>query len=384
MRLLLTALILTGLLAACGKSDKSLSGKAAAESTATAPRLLISAEDILTVQTSQLASGPVISGSVQPARRADLRAEVASVVTQVLKDNGQSVKAGELLIKLDESSLRESQASAEAAARAAEQSLAQADRQLQRLRTLQQQGMATAQSLDDAGIRRNNASSDLVAARAQLVSARQQLQKTLIKAPFAGLVSERKASVGDTAQVGKELIKVIDPDSMRFEGLISADRLGELRVGQSVGFHINGFGDGEFAGTVMRVDAAVNATTRQVAVTVAFDDPKRAPGVAGLFAEGRIAGDAAQVPTVPESALVRSGEAAFAWRLDGKKLQKVSVKLGDRDARSGLLPVLGGLVAGDSILAHPGSSLVDGQAFELAAKGTGSAASAASSGSAVR
>ncbi len=365
MRLLLTALIVTGLLAACGEANQP-AGKHAGTSAAQAVTLLIAPEDLLTVQTSQLANGPVITGSVQPARRADLRAEVASVVVQVLKDNGQPVRAGDLLIRLDDTSLRENLASAQAASRAAEQSLTQAERQLQRLRTLQQQGMATAQALDDASIRRNNASSDLVAARSREVAARQQLQKTQVKAPFDGLVSDRKASVGDTAQIGKELVKVIDPASMRFEGLVSADRLAELKVGQSVSFQINGFGETSFAGTVLRVDPAVNAMTRQVAVTVSFDEPDSAPKVAGLFAEGRVAGSGAEVPAVPSSALARVGESASAWLIDGNKLRKVALQLGDRDPRSGLLPVLGGLSPGDRILAHPGSSLVDGQAIEFA------------------
>ncbi len=381
MRSLLTVLLVTSLAAACGKAGSPQAGSAAAKSNASPVTLLIAPEDLLTVRTSQLANGPVITGSIQPARRADLRAEVNSVVTQVLKDNGQAVRTGDMLIRLDETSLRESLASAQAAERAAEQSLTQADRQRQRLRTLQQQGMATAQALDDADIRRNNASSDLAAARTRVVAARQQLQKTQIKAPFDGVVSDRKASVGDTAPIGKELIKVIDPGSMRFEGLVSADRLGEIKVGQSVSFNINGFGDGNFDGTVLRVDPAVNSATRQVAVTVSFDDASRAPTVAGLFAEGRVAGNGAEVPTLPADALVRAGETASAWRVANGKVQKVAVKLGDRDARSGQFPVLGGLTAGDRILAHPGGSLVDGQAVEFAA-GAAAAASGASPGAA--
>ncbi|WP_418318821.1 efflux RND transporter periplasmic adaptor subunit [Piscinibacter sakaiensis] len=377
MRPLLAVLLSIGMLAGCGKpadAPKAANGR----STAADASLLIAPEDLLTVEASQLANGPVITGSVQPGRRADLRAEVPSVVTAVLKDNGQPVRAGELLMRLDETSLRENLRSAEAAARAAEQALTQAERQLQRLRTLQQQGMATAQALDDAGIRRNNASSDLAAARSRVVAARQQLQKTRIVAPFDGVVSERKASVGDTAQVGKELVKVIDPASMRFEGLVSADRLDELKVGQSVEFRINGFGDGMFDGTVLRIDAAVNPTTRQVAVTVAFDEPAKAPNVAGLFAEGRVAGSGNAVPTVPDNALVRSGEAVSVWRIDGQRLVRQPVRLGERDARSGLYPVRDGLAPGDRILAHPTGSLVDGQAVELAAAAAAVPASAAS------
>jgi multidrug resistance efflux pump len=61
------------------------------------------------------------------------------------------------------------------------------------------------------------------------VQARQQLQRTEVRAPFDGVVSERKVSAGDTAQIGKELVKVIDPTSMRFEGLVSADKVTSVR-----------------------------------------------------------------------------------------------------------------------------------------------------------
>ena len=175
---------------------------------------------------SARAAGPVITGSLQPERRADLRAEVSAVVLQVLKENGEPVRAGDLLVRLDDTAIRDSLASADEAVRAAAQAFEQAERQFQRLKTLQAQGMASTQALEDAEIRRNNAQSDLVGgASARVVQARQQLQRTEVRAPFDGVVSERKVSAGDTAQVGKELLKVIDPRSMRFEGLVSADRM---------------------------------------------------------------------------------------------------------------------------------------------------------------
>jgi RND family efflux transporter MFP subunit len=304
---------------------------------------------------------------VQPARRADLRAEVAAVVVQVLKDNGETVKAGDLLMRLDDTSLRDGLSSSEEALRASTQAFAQAERTVQRLKTLQAQGMTSTQALEDAEVRRNAAQSELAAARARVVGARQQLERTLVRAPFAGVVSERKASTGDTAQIGKELVKVIDPRSMRFEGFVSADRLGELKLGQAVSFRINGFGDAAFEGRVERIDATVNTATRQVAVMVAFTASEAAPRVAGLFAEGRIDTGEAQALTVPEGALQRAGELAQVWRVADGKLHKVAVKVGDRDPRSGEYPVLSGLAAGDRILRNPGSSVVEGQAFEMAA-----------------
>jgi RND family efflux transporter MFP subunit len=370
MRQTICILLLVGVLAACGKSDKA--GDSAAAAKAAASTLLLAPEDIQTLETTQLSVGPVVTGTVQPERRADLRAEVAAVVTQVLKENGDAVHTGDVLMRLDDSVIRDNLSSADEANRAAQQAFEQAERQAQRLKTLQAQGMTSTQAMEDAEIRRNNMQSDLVAAKARVATARQQLQRTNVRAPFDGLVSERQASVGDTAQIGMALVKVIDPTSMRFEGLVSADRMAALKVGQTVTFHVNGFGTGEFSGRVRRIDPSANDTTRQVAVIIDFVDRASAPHVSGLFAEGRIETGASPVLMVPDAALVRSAEQTFVWRLNGQTVAKTAVKLGERDARSGLYPVLSGLAGGDRILRQPGSSLVDGQRFALSkAGGTG-------------
>lgn len=381
----LTACLAATLLAlsGCGRPAPADSPAAAASGGAAPPAkaravLLLAPEDLVALRPSQLATGPVISGALQPERRADLRAEVAAVVLQVFKENGEPVRTGDLLIRLDDTSIRDGLVSAEEAVRASTQSMEQAERQFQRLKTLQAQGMSSMQALEDAEVRRNSAQSDLVAAKARVVAARQQLRRTEVRAPFDGVVSERKASAGDTAAIGKELVKVMDPRSMRFEGLVSADRMHELKIGQPVSFRVNGFPQGDFKGLVKRVDAAANATTRQVEVVVAFADMSKAPRVAGLFAEGRVETGASQVLTLGESAMVRAGDAAHVWRLVGDKLAKVTVKAGERDARTGEYPVLSGLAAGDRVLRNPSSALVDGQSVEFAAAAGTPASGAAS------
>ncbi len=369
------------MVAACGKSggEAAKAGAAGAApaaasasavaSAASAPVLLLSPEDLRTVSLAGAAGGSVITGSVQPEKRADLRAEVAAVVTVVAKENGEAVKRGDLLMRLDDTSIRESLQSADAGSRAAAQAFDQAQRKVERLKTLQAQGMTSAQALDDAEGRRNSAQSELVAARSRVVSAQQQLRRTEVRAPFDGVVSERKASVGDTAAIGKELVKVIDPRGMRFEGLISADRMDEVKTGQRVAFRINGFGDEEFVGTVKRIDATANATTRQVEVMVAFAEGAKAPRVAGLYAEGRIASGGAAVARIADASIVRSGtngQGAFVWRVKDSRINKVPVQLGARDERSGEYELKGGLADGDVLLRNPGSALVDGQQIEMA------------------
>jgi membrane fusion protein (multidrug efflux system) len=369
-RLFVPLILATALLAACGKGGPGGSAQSGAK--AVPPILLLAPEDLRTLSLSARAQGPVVTGSIQPERRADLRAEVSSVVLQVFRENGEAVRRGDPLVRLDDTAIRDSLQSAEESVRAVSQAFDQAERQVQRHKTLQAQGMTSMQALEDAEVRRNNAQSELVAARARVVSARQMMHRTEVRAPFDGVVSDRKVSAGDTAAAGKELVKVIDPRSMRFEGLVSADRMHELKVGQRVSFRVNGYPHNDFDGTIKRIDAAANATTRQVEVIVSFNGTEM-PKVAGLYAEGRIEAGASQMLTVPESAVVRSGEATHVWRVKEQALQKVAVQLGERDARRGDYPVLSGLAAGDRVLRAPGSTLVDGQKVEFAAPSGGAA-----------
>ena len=350
-------------LAACSKSggDKK-------EGKDKAPvQLSISSEDVLTVASNALASGPVVTGSVQPERKADLRAEVSAVVLQVLKENGDIVKKGDVLVKLDETAIRDSLNSAEASARSAGQALDQAQRQVERMKTLRASGMTSAQAMDDAEVRRNNASSEVAAARSRAALARQQISRTAVRAPFDGVVSERKVSAGDTAQPGKELLKVIDPSSMRFEGRVSADRIASVKVGQAVNFRINGYANQEFRGIVKRVDPSANEVTRQVEVLVGFAKDSEAPRVSGLYGEGRIEAETTQALMLPEGVLVKAGDTAYVWRLKGDSLAKAKLAVGPRDPRTGYYEVRSGLAAGDVIMRTPSSTFKEGQKIKMVA-----------------
>ena len=373
-------LAIASALSACGKHDKDPAKPDAANTKADAKQkdgkavqLLVAPEDILTVQSSELANGPVITGSIQPERKADLRAEVSAVVLQVLKENGDPVKKGDVLVKLDETSIRDSLMSAQEAQRAATQALEQSQRALERLKTLRASGMTSAQALDDAEVRRNSAQSELSAARARVAAAQQQVTRTVVRAPFDGIVSDRKVSPGDTAAIGKELLKVIDPTSMRFEGRVSADKIAAVKVGQPVMFRVNGYGEQQFSGIVKRIDPSANDITRQVEVLVGFAGENR-PRVAGLYAEGRIDAELSDALMLPESTLVRDGDKTYTWKIKGNALAKADLAMGTRDPRTGSFEVKGGLAAGDMVLRHPNSSLKDGQKVELSAARVASAA----------
>jgi len=341
-------------------------GTGASGAGTSSPSLLVAPEDVLTIGADDAELGPAITGAIQPERRADLRAEVSAVVLQVFKDNGDKVHRGDVLVRLDDTSIRDTLNSAQAAARAAQQAFDQAQRQYERLVKLREGGMVSTQAVEDVEIRRDSAQSELESAKSRVVTARQQLDRTEARAPFDGIVSDRKVSAGDTAQIGKELVKVIDPRSMRFEGMVSADHIGDVKAGQPVSFRIHGYTDAKFSGRVTRVNPATNTATRQVEVLVSFVDSTDQLILAGLYAEGHVHSGGSTRLMVPASAIVKDGSQSFAWKVQDKTLRKVALSLGQHDERTGQFELISGIVGGDTLLRHPGSSkLVDGQKVEL-------------------
>ncbi|MBY0572934.1 MAG: HlyD family efflux transporter periplasmic adaptor subunit, partial [Undibacterium sp.] len=174
----------------------------------------------------------------------------------------------------------------------------------------------------------------------------------------------------------------IDPNSLRFQGLISSDMVNNVKVGQAVSFKINGY-DQQFLGKVRRVDPAANATTRQVEVLVDFVGSNQ-PHVSGLYAEGRIEAASIQVLTVANSAVVHDGDKNIVWVIQGNVLKKVAVDLGERDVRRGDYAVKAGLKSGDKVLLQPMSTFKDGsKVVMVASAGVPAVASANAASAAV-
>lgn len=375
LRPILLLIALSATLAGCNNSAAKSDKKDADAKPAT---LIVAPEDILTVQGSAMISGPVVTGTIEPERKADLRAEVSAVVLQVLKENGDVVRRGDVLARLDETAIRDNVSSAEDAARNATLSLDQAERNLARLKTLRASGMTSLQALDEAEVRRNGAQSELSAAKSRAAQARQQLQRTVIRAPFDGVISDRKVSAGDTASIGKELLKVIDPTSLRLEGRVSADKISAVQVGQGVNFRVNGYAQ-DFHGKVLRINPAANDVTRQVEILVGFSDAAQ-PKVSGLYAEGTVETTKVDALTLPESALIKAGDKTSVWRVKNLQLAKVELAVGPRDVRTGNYEVRSGLSTGDMVMRIPSSNFKDGQTVQLAsAKPAASAAVTAAS-----
>lgn len=169
--------------------------------------------------------------------------------------------------------IRDSLGLAEESSCDAKQDFEQAERRFQRQTTPQSQGMTAIESLEGAEARRVDAQVDPMAAEPRVVAARQRMRRTEVLAPFDGVVGDRSVSAGDTTRAGKELVRAVDPSSMRFEVLVSADRLHELGICKVASVRINRCPDPTFKDNIEPIDDSASRGRRQAEILAGFAGP---------------------------------------------------------------------------------------------------------------
>jgi RND family efflux transporter MFP subunit len=325
-------------------------------------------ENIVIAEPIKLTTGPAISGALSAARTAQVRAEVAGAVTAMYVEQGQSVARGALLARLDDTSIRDTYLSAKSNILSAQSALDLAKRNAERSATLAQAGAISDRDLEAARQAEANAEAALADAKARLATAEKQLAKTEIRAPLAGIVSERPASAGDVLQVGGALLTIVDPSSMRLEASVPTERLAALKVGTQVEFSVSGYEGTTFTGRIERINPSVDPATRQVRIYVSIPNTGR-PLVAGLFAEGRVATQSKTAIAVPIAAVDERGTNPTVLRLRASKAERVPVQLGVRDELAEKVEILSGVQPGDTVLVGTAQSVSEGTVVRVIGEG---------------
>ena len=354
-----------GLLVALSFAAQGCGRNAAAENAPAAPVITLVAEDVATVESRELAVGPIVTGTLTARTHATIRAEMGGTVVAMFADRGMPVAAGAQLLRIDDRSVREAMAAARSDASTEESGIVLAARRLTRSETLLAGGAISREDVEDGRHALTAAESRLAAARARLTAANDAFAHTVIRTPFAGIVSARPVNLGDVIESGTVLFEVIDPAVMYVESAVPTADLGAVRVGAAVSFSITGYPDRTFKGRIERVSPAADPTTRQVPVFVAIQNDDRQL-VAGLFAEGRITPTAGPALLVPGAAIERNGGAAAVVRLAGGHIERRPVETGRQDGDGALVEIRSGLALGDTVLLGVSRSLPTGTAARVA------------------
>lgn len=347
-----SAVVLLGsALAGCGPGADAANGDHDRSAVA------VDREQIAVAAVESLAAGPTLSGRLVPERQANLRAEVAGTVVRINVEEGQRVVAGQVLVRLDDAALVDAELSARSAVRTATEALAVARRNAERAARLAGVGALAERDLEQARWNVTNAEATLADADARHALTRKQLQKTVIRAPFTGAISERPASAGDVVQTGNPLVSVVDLRTVRLEATVPVSALEALEVGDVV--TLTGTGVGPIEGRVRLINPVVDPATSQVRVIISLPNLKGRL-VGGLFAEGRVATERRSALAVPIPAVDVRGASPSVRRIRDGVVELIAVELGIRDEARNLVEIRSGLAPGDTVLVSGSTGILPG------------------------
>lgn len=329
------------------------------------PPVLVGPSDAAVVVRGTVTDGPVLTGTLTAQRAATLRAEIAGSVVQTLVEPGSPVRRGQVLARLDASSIEDAYRSARSAVTNARNSLAVAQREEERQRVLVEAGAVAARNVETSHQQVVGARAAVAQAEAQAAAAGKQLGNTRVNAPFSGVVSERQVSAGDVVQPGTALYTVVDPSSLELEATVPAEQIGKLHPGAPVDFKVTGYAGRTFQGTISRINPAADPATRQVRVYAAVPN-SGSELVSGLYAEGRVASETRTGLTLPEAAIDRRMTKPAVLRVRDGEVERIEVELGLIDQEAQRVEVRRGVAAGDIVLVGAAQEIAPGTPVQVA------------------
>lgn len=327
--------------------------------------------DIVQVKTRELAQGVAISGALKAANTVMVKARVAGELLGLTVREGDAVKAGQIIARIDstEYQARVRQAQQQAQAAAAQVDIAR--RQFENNRSLVAQGFISNTALESSTASLAAAEATYQAAQANADVATKAARDTVMQAPLSGVVSQRLAQPGERVGIDARIIEIVDLNQLELEAALSAGESLTVRVGQTAQLQIEGSAQ-KLNARVVRINPSTVAGSRAVLVYLAVD---ATPGLRqGLFAQGTLGTQRVQALVVPLSAVRTDKPQPYVQliskKADGQQVVHQRVQLGARGEVDGLAMVaVEGLPENATVVAGTVGVLREGSAVKLPAGG---------------
>ncbi|MFY3435934.1 efflux RND transporter periplasmic adaptor subunit [Achromobacter mucicolens] len=307
---------------------------------------------VAAVQEVPFARGLSAVGSLRSDESVVLRPEVAGRIQAIDFKEGQPVKQGQLLIRLDDSVPRAELAQARA-------NLTLAQSHYRRAVELQGKGFVSQQARDESA-------STLKVQEAAVALAQARLDKMTITAPFAGIVGLRSVSVGDYVNQGQDLAPLEAIDPLKVDFRVPEMYLSKVRVGQQLTLRLDALPGQERRGLVYAVSPLVDAGGRSILLraTVANQDGVLRPG---MFARVQLLFNEDKALVAPEAALSPSGETQYVYRVENGVAHRREVTIGER--REGRVEILTGVALNDMLVVSGLQRVTDGARVTIVGNG---------------
>jgi membrane fusion protein, multidrug efflux system len=312
-------------------TEKSAGPPAAGGAPAQMPPMPV---DVDTARRQAMVDAVRATGHIEAVQAVELRPDEQGRVVALMFQEGQTVAAGTPLLKIDDAMLR-----AQSERAAADRDLAR--QQLERVRRLRAENAATPADLEraEANFRSTEAALSMLAL---------QIERTTVRAPFAGIVGQRMISVGDYVTTASKLLTLQTVDPQRAVIEVPERYAVQLRQGQPVQFSVAAQPDKQFVATVEFIDPVVQTASRTIMVKARAPNPGRVLRP-GMFIEARLATSRRDTAVVvPEDAIQPLRTANVVWAVAGGKASRRVVQLGVRS--EGKVEIISGVQAGELVV----------------------------------
>ena len=327
-----------------------------------APSASVLTVDVVRAQEETWPQTLPASGPLEPWQEVIISPETGGLrIAELLVDVGDTVKRGQLLLRLADDSLRVDLGKHEAALAQAQANFEQAASNRRRAEVVQGSGALSEQQIDDYRISEATARASLASAQADLDAIKLKLTQTRVVAADDGVVSSKSAVLGNVVNAGAELFRLVRQGRIEWRPELDARQITAVRPGQSARITMP---SGEsVTGTVRVVAPTSSATSARATVYVSL--PKQSAARAGVFASGTIELESTSALTLPQSAVVQRDGRAYVYVLEaGDKVASRVVTTGRR--KNDRVEVLGGVDETAQVVASGGAFLSEGAQVTVA------------------
>lgn len=322
----------------------------------------LAAADLAVARDEPVSATVTLAGLLRPLVESVLTAEVEGRVDAVLVRPGETVRAGQVLARMDTRDLAARLAEQEANLAAARAQLDLAEKTQSRNEELRQRNFISASGLDSSRGALEANREALRARQAQLSLARQALDKAVIRSPQAGIVAERAVQPGQHVAPNTRLFTIVDLGELEFAASLPVGEVGAVRIGQPVAVFAEGNDDRVASGRVDRIAPTVDPATGMILLYIRVANPDgRLKG--GMAARGQLRlGEVTRAVTLPREALRGGGEKPTVLVIAQGRAEMREPRLGVTDATTGRVEIKSGVQAGESVILARVGGVSPGQA----------------------
>ena len=320
------------------------------------------------VVNTQSAEEPIqYSATIEPAEEANIAGKVMGRVERILVSEGDEVRKGQLLVKLEGGDVRAKLAQAEAGVAEATVHFENAKKNLERFESLFEQNAATQKELDDIRVGYESARARLRGAEEMKREVEELLQYIDVVAPFDGVVTKTHVDAGDLASPGQLIVSLENARRLEVVASVPESQIEQLSIGMPVKIVIpsqsGGVPDQEFTGSIDQIFPTADPGSHQFVVKVFIQNPGGSV-MSGMFARLVVSRAVSERLVVPAEAIHRRGqlEGVFIVGDDGRahlRWIRTGRELG------GAVEVIAGLEPGETVVTWSASRIKDSQKVEV-------------------